>query len=199
MDSTSSLQLEWVTHSLSGFLVLSSSAGKTFIGDDDCLGNNSHYCGRVMLLGGVYILIHSIPAIPLEVSTVIAFILEIGNWARDRRSFGHSCASHNVITGIGVQTGQEHSKFICMYTTPPWGSWWGQGAPECYFGYPVIQVQGYICECPLAKIIIWDHCTRPHDGDPFSLGTGWFRAAFQPFGNLLYPWKPRLSLTLMML
>lgn len=31
-----------------------------------------------MFLGGLYILIHSIPTIPLEVGTVIASILEMG-------------------------------------------------------------------------------------------------------------------------
>lgn len=37
MDATSSLQLEWVTHFLSGFLMFSSSAYRTFIGDDGVL------------------------------------------------------------------------------------------------------------------------------------------------------------------
>lgn len=45
---------------------------------------------------------------------------------------------------------------------------WGQGASECCFGSPAIQVQGYICEYPLPKVIIWAQYTWPHDGDPGS-------------------------------
>lgn len=114
MNATSSLQLEWITHSR--------FPGAFFVSMQDihwwwwCLGNNSHYCVRVMFLGGLYRLIHSILTIPLEVDTVTASILKTEDWVGDRR------AARSVIAGIRVQTGQEHSEFMSIYTTPPWSS-----------------------------------------------------------------------------
>lgn len=116
-----------------------------------------------MFLGGLYRLIHSILTILLEVGTVTASVLEIGNWVWDRQT------ARSVIAGIRVQTGQEHSEFMCIYTTPPWDRKLGEVREHLSAVLDPLQVQGYICEYPLPKIIIWAQYARPHDEDPFSL------------------------------
>lgn len=130
-----------------------------------CLGNNSHYCVRVMFHGGLYRLIHSIPTIPLEVGTVTASILEIRNCVGDRQ------AACSTIAGIRVQTSQEHSEFTCIHTTPPRDRKLGEVRKHLSAVLDPLQSR-------YRATYVNIHCQRlsfepntqdQHDGDPFSL------------------------------